>query len=107
MDADGKLIDFYNGLEDLNNHKLRFVGDTFIKIKEDPSRIYRYIYFLIKYNLSVDENDFDILVKYANHFLNSYNDVNVINRYKSKLSKLIINDSYKELIDRLGIGKFL
>ena len=35
------------------------------------------------------------------------NDVNVINRYKSKLSKLIINDSYKELIDRLGIGKFL
>ncbi|MCR5787645.1 MAG: hypothetical protein K6G37_00950, partial [Bacilli bacterium] len=25
MDVDGKLIDFYNGLEDLNNHKLRFI----------------------------------------------------------------------------------
>ena len=40
-DADGKIYDPANGVEDLKNKTIRFVGDPEKRIKEDPLRILR------------------------------------------------------------------
>ncbi|MBR3675098.1 MAG: CCA tRNA nucleotidyltransferase, partial [Bacilli bacterium] len=41
MDADGKIYDYHHGLEDLDAKLLRFIGDPWQRIKEDPLRIIR------------------------------------------------------------------
>lgn len=46
---EGKLIDFYNGEEDLKNGVVRFVGDADRRIKEDYLRILRYFRFWSRY----------------------------------------------------------
>jgi len=49
LDVDGKLTDYYNGLEDLKNGKIRFVGDASSRIKEDYLRILRYFRFFARF----------------------------------------------------------
>ena len=39
---DGTLYDYYNGYEDLQNRKVRFVGSAEQRIQEDYLRILRY-----------------------------------------------------------------
>ena len=41
-------IDFFNGMEDLKNRVLRFVGNPVERINEDPIRILRAIRFMLK-----------------------------------------------------------
>lgn len=41
IDADGKIYDYPHGLEDLDAKLLRFIGDPWQRIKEDPLRIIR------------------------------------------------------------------
>ncbi|MBO6285413.1 MAG: CCA tRNA nucleotidyltransferase [Bacilli bacterium] len=41
IDADGKIYDYHHGLEDLDAKLLRFIGDPWQRIKEDPLRIIR------------------------------------------------------------------
>ncbi len=47
MNSDGKIIDPYNGQEDLNNRILRHVSDAFI---EDPLRVLRVARFAARYH---------------------------------------------------------
>ena len=41
MTEDGIYIDFYNGLEDIKNRIIRFIGDPIKRIEEDPVRMLR------------------------------------------------------------------
>ncbi len=41
IDENFKVIDFCGGLNDLKNKIIRFIGDPYIRIKEDPLRIIR------------------------------------------------------------------
>jgi tRNA nucleotidyltransferase/poly(A) polymerase len=41
VDTEGKVIDFHDGLSDLKNRLIRFIGDPHTRIKEDPLRILR------------------------------------------------------------------
>ena len=43
---DGTLYDYFNGRDDLENHRVRFVGDATARIQEDYLRILRYFRFL-------------------------------------------------------------
>ena len=45
IDINGKVIDYVNGLEDLNNKIIRFVGVPDKRVKEDYLRILRYFRF--------------------------------------------------------------
>ena len=45
MDAESKVLDFANGLDDLNHQILRMIGDPYLRIQEDPLRILRVIRF--------------------------------------------------------------
>lgn len=49
MDQYGKLFDYFNGNEDLQNHIVRFIGNPFERIREDYLRIFRYYRFCAKY----------------------------------------------------------
>ena len=56
IDEDFKIIDPSNGLEDLENKLIRFIGDPEKRIKEDPLRILRAKRFANKLGFKVEEN---------------------------------------------------
>ena len=43
------IYDYHNGLEDLKNNKVRFIGDYKLRIKEDYLRIMRFVRFFLRY----------------------------------------------------------
>ncbi|XP_048109733.1 CCA tRNA nucleotidyltransferase 1, mitochondrial isoform X1 [Alosa alosa] len=45
LGLDGTLYDYFNGYEDLQNRKVRFVGSASLRIQEDYLRILRYFRF--------------------------------------------------------------
>ena len=50
MDRSGKLFDPQNGINDLKEKKIKFIGDPLKRIEEDYLRIIRFIRFSIHYN---------------------------------------------------------
>ena len=52
--ADGKLFDYYEGLDDLNAKKVRFIGDPHSRIKEDYLRILRFFRFSARFAENFD-----------------------------------------------------
>lgn len=122
MDESLKYTDYHNGIGDLDNHILRFIGDPITRLEEDPSRILRYIYFLVKLNFNyVDEEFVQIknkailyLNKCSLHEINKYFvkilDLKKINDVIRVLSQLSIIDFFFEKVnfnDLGDINKFL
>jgi tRNA nucleotidyltransferase (CCA-adding enzyme) len=58
LDADGSIIDYFDGYSDIKNHRIRFVGEPSKRIKEDYLRILRYFRFYSR--ICVDEYSHDI-----------------------------------------------
>ena len=70
LGSNNKLYDFYNGLEDLKENKIRFIGEIEERIKEDYLRIYRYFRFLGLFELpKIKLNDQKIVEKYIHESL--------------------------------------
>ena len=60
-----KLIDPFNGLQDLEEKTLKSVGVPYDRlVKEDPTRIMRALRFAAKYDLDIEKNTFDTISKY-------------------------------------------
>ncbi|XP_032406316.1 CCA tRNA nucleotidyltransferase 1, mitochondrial [Xiphophorus hellerii] len=57
LGLDGTLYDYFKGYEDLQNHKVRFVGSAEQRIKEDYLRILRYFRFYGRVALKADEHE--------------------------------------------------
>lgn len=55
LDKDLHVIDFVNGVNDLNNHIIKMVGDPLVRIKEDPLRIIRIYRFSYDLDFKIDE----------------------------------------------------
>ncbi|MBI9021359.1 MAG: polynucleotide adenylyltransferase PcnB [Verrucomicrobia bacterium] len=53
--ADFSIIDYANGMEDLNNRILRVIGDPETRFTEDPVRILRAIRFSASLDFSIEE----------------------------------------------------
>ena len=49
-DCEGNLFDPYNGMNDLKNGNIKFIGNADIRIQEDYLRILRYIRFYLGYS---------------------------------------------------------
>lgn len=57
LDKNGVLYDYHNGLEDLNNKIVRFVGDADKRVKEDALRILRFFRFATRFEaFSLDDD---------------------------------------------------
>ena len=62
-DINGKLYDPSNGVEDLKNKTIRFIGDPETRIKEDPLRILRAKRFASKLGFEIEENSLKAMEK--------------------------------------------
>ena len=54
--ADFSIVDYTGGLEDLEQHTLRLIGDPEIRFQEDPVRMLRAIRFAAKLGLQLEAN---------------------------------------------------
>jgi len=61
----GKVLDFFNGLEDLKNGIIRAVGDPEERFREDPLRIFRMCRFASTLGFRIDEETFNAAKKVA------------------------------------------
>jgi len=59
--GEGRLVDPYNGMEDLVNRVIRFTLEARKRIKEDPCRIIRACRFLARREATFDNDTFDAL----------------------------------------------
>lgn len=55
MNSNGNIIDLMNGINDLNNKKIKIVGDSNLKFKEDPLRILRAVRFACILDFTLDK----------------------------------------------------
>ncbi len=105
MDTNLELTDFHNGLEDLQNNLLKFIGDVDIRLQEDPTRILRYIYFLTKYDFKYDEIEFNVLKNNALTYLNRCSLFD-INKYVVKIIELNKVEKLLNILTMLNIKEF-
>jgi len=59
LGLDGAVYDFFNGVDDLENKRVRFVGDPSERIQEDYLRILRYFRFYGRISTKADCHDED------------------------------------------------
>ena len=55
MDKDKNIIDYFNGIDDLNNKLIKAIGNPKIRFNEDGLRILRAIRFKAKLNFEIEE----------------------------------------------------
>ena len=67
LDGDGKLHDYFNGAEDIENCTVKCVGNAADRFREDPLRILRAIRFAITCNFYIERETFTALME--NSFL--------------------------------------
>ena len=55
LDRNGDLVDYFGGLEDLNNKLIRCIGDPNTRFNEDALRILRAIRFKVKLGFEIEK----------------------------------------------------
>lgn len=55
MTKDEKILDFYQGLDDLRKKQIVFIGNSVKRIMEDPSRILRALRLSLKIGFSIED----------------------------------------------------
>ena len=107
LDKDGNYIDLYDGIKDLNNHIIRTIDNSDIKIKEDHLRILRAIRLATILNFNIDDMLDDSIKKYG-YLIKHLS----IYRKRQELDKILSSDNYNyglslinayNLCDYLGI----
>ena len=96
---DGKLYDFCNALDDIKNKKLKVIGDTLTRFKEDPLRILRMIRFAC-YDFDISEDDKQIIKDNA-YLLKELSEASFNKEFDKllMLNNLYIINEYKELFE--------
>ncbi len=61
MDKNGQIFDHHHGLDDLNNQRIRTIGDPKARFEEDSLRLLRAFRFSAKLGFSIEENTFEAI----------------------------------------------
>ncbi|MBR5662883.1 MAG: CCA tRNA nucleotidyltransferase [Bacilli bacterium] len=104
MDQDSKIYDFDHCVNDLNSLKLKFISDPNAKCIEDPTRILRAIYFILKYGIKSYDDLISINIT-LDQFKNC--DVNALNKCIYKILKLNKNEEFVNLLNKLNIYNYI
>lgn len=64
VDIESNIIDHVGGIKDIQDRILRFIGDPYKRIVEDPVRILRGLRFMAKFNLTPDYETHYAMLKY-------------------------------------------
>jgi poly(A) polymerase len=122
LDENCQLYDFFNGVEDLQNQIVRFVGDAQNRIKEDYLRIFRFLRFSCEYSNNFDEETLNICLSFKNFLpkiskerireefikiLNCSRDSNIIKVLKIFFDHDIDLDLWGSKLDYKALEKFL
>lgn len=102
MTKDEKIIDLVNGIEDINNHKIRMLGNIVERLMEDPLRILRAIRFASILNFDIEES---LSKEIQNNYLLVNNLSNT--RIKEELTKILLNKNFKRGLSLLKEYKIL
>ena len=91
---DGELFDFHNGIDDIENRNLKFIGSANDRVKEDYLRILRYFRFYADFsNFEIDANLKKVFKEGSKNFSKISKE-----RIWSELKKIINqNNSFKSL----------
>lgn len=81
------LIDIFNGLEDINDKVIRFVGNPNLRIEEDALRMLRAIRFSSQLGFKLDFRGYTAIRSNAQSILNISNE-----RIQSELNKILLSD---------------
>lgn len=102
MDIEGEIYDFFDGINDLKNGVVKFIGNAEDRIKEDYLRILRFVRFSLFYSKGeLDKNSFDACLKLSTYITNLSKE-----RIRSELFKIIAyQDSFQafELLKNINI----
>ncbi len=63
LDDQGKIYDYFNGFEDLENKKVKFIGDAKERITEDYLRILRFFRFSCFYSAEFDQEGLNACIE--------------------------------------------
>ncbi len=94
---DFELIDYFNGLEDLKNRKIRAVGNPLLRIQEDPLRILRAYRFCNQKNFTIDRRLFEVIRNNASELIPNLS----FDRVQSEIIKTIQANPRKAIRDYL------
>ena len=86
LDLNGKLIDTFNGKEDLEKKVIRCVGNSAERINEDRLRALRAIRFANKYNFRIDAELYDVLFEVSIDNLS-------VERIREEFNKILFSDT--------------
>lgn len=99
------LIDYFDGLNDLNNKIIRAVGDANKRFQEDALRMLRAIRFSCQLNFSIESETYSA-IKTNYHLIENIS----IERIRDELCKILISDNASKGLDLLrdcGILKII
>jgi tRNA nucleotidyltransferase/poly(A) polymerase len=104
---ENEIIDFHDGIKDLYERKIKFIGNARQRIEEDYLRIIRYIRFFVRYGDLTTISQDDLLLLSENlHGLKHVSLERIMNEIVL-MSKNINTKNAFELFNEIGISNFL
>lgn len=105
MNEKEKIIDPLNGIKDIENRKIKIIGDVQNKLQEDPLRILRAIRFSTMLDFDID-NELLLAIKNSPYLVKNLSG----ERIKEEINKILLCDNCKkgmELIKKLKLNQYL
>jgi poly(A) polymerase len=67
--ADFSVIDYVGGLEDIDRHRVRVIGDPDVRFREDPVRMMRAIEFASRLGFEIEEGTYQAILRHRGEIL--------------------------------------
>ncbi len=87
IDIDEKLIDYFNGIEDIKNKIVRCIGNPDERFTEDALRMMRAVRFMTQLKFTLDENTRLSIIKNSDLIKNIS-----VERIREELNKILLSD---------------
>ena len=100
LDYLGEIHDYFNGLDDLKNHKVRFILDAKTRIQEDYLRILRFLRFSCNYAYELDKEDLEACLEFKNSLKKLSKE-----RVREEFLKIIFSENSVQIINILNLFK--
>ena len=96
LNSNEEIIDYYNGIKDLENKIIKCIGNVKEKLQEDPLRILRAVRFSTIYDLNIDK-------EIENFILENNNIIEELSFYRKKeeLDKIISSNNRIKGLNKL------
>jgi poly(A) polymerase len=92
-DLEGNIYDYFDGIKDLSDKRIRFIGNAEERIKEDYLRILRFFRFSAYFSDKVDEDGLTASIKHASNLKKIS-----ASRIKSELDKIFTSPNASSII---------